>query len=193
MRWWREADSSMLRMQDQRGEIKPSFRETNEETDTGLILHACAVHACSWSVDDRWDSQEAEILFSTWVILATYTACEGHPTQLPCTDRLCDTTSAFSRHGKVSYRKIFQKHPFLVSGVGHDGELPTVEDLCVTYVTHRNSQPPTMPDCSCLVRPRRVWRCFLQLDMPLTFMEYVLSTRQRCCCKQTKNIYMFHP
>ena len=105
----------------------------------------------------------------------------------------CDTTSSFSGQGKKSCWKTFQKHPFLVSGVGHDGELPTVEDLCVTYVTHRNSQPPTMPDCSCLVRPRRVWRCFLQLDMPLTFMEYVLSTRQRCCCKQTKNIYMFHP
>jgi len=39
------------------------------------------------------------------------------------------------------------------------------------YMTHRNSQPSTMPDFSCLVRLRRVWRCCLQLEMPLTYQR----------------------
>jgi len=48
----------------------------------------------------------------------------------------CDTTSSFSGQGKKSCWKTFQKHPFLVSGVGHDGELAPVEEfVCHVYGT----------------------------------------------------------
>jgi len=48
----------------------------------------------------------------------------------------CDTTSAFSGHGNKSCWKTFQKDTFLVSRVGHDGEIAPVEEfVCHLYGT----------------------------------------------------------
>lgn len=46
----------------------------------------------------------------------------------------CDTTSAFSGHGKKKCWKIFQNQPLLVNGIGRDGELPPIEQfVCHMY------------------------------------------------------------
>ena len=99
----------------------------------------------------------------------------------------CDTTSVFSGHGKRSCWKKFQKHTVLVSGFGYDEGSHQVNNLCVTYMVHRNSQQPTISDCSCLVRPRMVWICCLQLMMLWNLIHYVPIVRQRSGYKQTKN------
>jgi len=96
----------------------------------------------------------------------------------------CDTTLVFSCHRKRSCWKTFQKHPLL------SGELVMMESshylkrLCVTHMANRNSQPSTMPDFSCFVRPRKVWRCCFQIEMPWNFRQYVPTTRQRSGCKE---------
>jgi len=89
----------------------------------------------------------------------------------------------------VMGRHLAGKHShFLSVGLVMMESSQQLKNLCVTYIAHRNSKPPTMPDYSCLVRPKRVWRCCLQLMMPWNFMQYVPTTRQRCGCKQTKHI-----
>jgi len=73
-------------------------------------------------------AKKRNFLPNTSGISATYTACDGNPTQLPCTEG-CYTTSAFSGHGKKSCWKTF-----LVNGVGHHGELAPVEEfMCYVY------------------------------------------------------------
>jgi len=62
---------------------------------------------------------------------ATYAVCEGHHTQLPCSDRLWYYFSL-----QWSW-KTFQKYPFLVSGVGHDGEIAPTEE----FVRHLYGTP----------------------------------------------------
>jgi len=41
----------------------------------------------------------------------------------------CDTTSAFSGHGKKTYWKVFESQPHLVNGIGRDGDLSSVEQF----------------------------------------------------------------
>ena len=142
------------------------FSWNQEEADTRLMLHMCE------AADKGYErvlviSRDTYVLLllvyfmcvvEVWKITWTVKkrkcypvhevsqrltqACEGHPTQFPCTDRLCDTTSAVSGHGKKSYWKTSQKHPFLVRGVGHDGEIPPVEEfVCHLYDTPK---PPSI-------------------------------------------------
>ena len=143
----------------------------HEKAETKLILH-------DWEAADRGYERVLAIcrytdillllvhfmsVVEVWVIVGTAKKRKCYPVHevsqrltQPVRDNLlsfhaltgCDTTSAFSSDGKKSYWKTFQKHPFLVSGVGYDGELAAVEECAklpgkdlVTnkHITHRCS------------------------------------------------------
>ena len=138
-----------------RGQTKLSGN--HEEADTSLILHAC-------KAADRGYERVLAICRYTDILLLLvhfmsvvevwiagtakkrkcYPAHEvSHRLTQPVGDNLlsfyaltsCDTTSAFSGHGKKSCWRTFQKHPLLV-GVGRDGELAPVEkSVCHLYDT----------------------------------------------------------
>ena len=64
----------------------------------------------------------------------------------------CDTTSAFTGHGKWSCWKTFRNHPHLVQGNGRDGELALIEQFVYHLYAHLSSQPSTTPDSNSSVR-----------------------------------------
>ena len=128
------------------------FLGNHEESDTRLILHACK------AADRIYERvlvicRVTDVLLlllnfmpvvEVWMITGTAKNRKSYPVHeisqrltQPVRDILlschvltgCDTTSAFSGHGKKSCWKTFQNHPFLVSGVGHDGELAPVEKI----------------------------------------------------------------
>ena len=89
----------------------------------------------------------------------------------------CDTTSAFSGHGKKSCWKPFQNQPLLVKGTGCDGESSS---LPVWHITMPSSNP--------YVRPKWVWRCYLQPKIPWNFTLHVPTTKERSGSRHTRNI-----
>jgi hypothetical protein len=137
----------------------------HEEADTRLILHACE------AADEGYERvlvicRDTDVLLllvhfmpvvEVWMIAGTAKKRKCYPVHevsrrltQPVRDNLlsfhaltgCDTTSAFSGHGKKSCWRTFQKHPLLVSGVGRDGELAPVEEfVCHLYGTPE--QPTT--------------------------------------------------
>ena len=141
-----------------RSEVK--LQGSHEEADTKLVLHSCE------AVNQGYKrvlvicrdtgvillpvhfipAQTAEV----WMISGTAkTKCYpihalSERLAKPLRDDLlsvhaftdCDTTSAFSGHGKRSCWKTFQNHPHLVQGIGHVGELAPIEQfICHLYGT----------------------------------------------------------
>ena len=101
----------------------------------------------------------------------------------------CDTTSAFSGHGKRSCGKTFQNHPHLVQGIGRDGELALIEQFVYHLYAHLSSQRSKTSDSNTSVRPSLVWRCYPQPETPWNFTPHTLTIKQSSGCRQTRSIY----
>jgi len=90
----------------------------------------------------------------------------------------CDTTSAFSGHGKKTCWKVFESQPHLVNGIGRDGDLSSVEEfVCSVFLmVLPQSQMWTKPGFNSSVKPGRALRCCLQRGMPWPCTLVVLTT-----------------
>ena len=135
-----------------RSEVK---RQGNhEEANTRLVLHSCeAVNQGYKRVLVICRDTDVMLLLvhfipaqaaEVWMISGTAKKRKCYPIHelseifaKPLRDNLlgfhtftgCDTTSAFSGHGKRSCWKTFKNHPHLVQGIGHDGELAPIEQV----------------------------------------------------------------
>ena len=137
-----------------RSEVK--LQGNHEETDTRLVLHSCeALNQGYKRVLVICRDADVMLLLvhfiptqtaDVWMISGTGKKRKCYPIHAlserlakPLRDNLlgfhaftgCDTTSAFSGHGKRSCWKTFLNHPHLVQGIGRDGELaPTEQFVC---------------------------------------------------------------
>ena len=142
-----------------RSEVK--LQGSHEEADTRLVLHSCeAVNQGYKRVLVICRDTDVILLLvhfipaqtaEVWMISGTAKKRKCYPIHAlserlakPLRDNLlgfhaftgCDTTSAFSGHGKRSCWKTFQNHPHLVQGISRDGELAPIEQLvCHLYGT----------------------------------------------------------
>ena len=124
----------------------------HEEADTRLILHSCEPVSEGYERLLIKSSDTDVMLFhfmlskaaEIWMISGTARKRKCYPTHT-VSERLlihirenllgfhaltgCDTSSAFSGHGKNTCWAIFQSQPLLVSGIGRDGELALIEQF----------------------------------------------------------------
>jgi len=131
----------------------------HEEADTRLILHSCEAVSEGYErlVVMCSDTDVLLLLLhfmptraaQVWMVSGTSKKRKCYPIHAvsdklpqPVRENLlsfhaltgCDTTSAFSGHGKKTCWKTFQSQPLLVSGIGRDGELAQVEQfVCHLY------------------------------------------------------------
>ena len=148
-----ETDVSSSKREDVR------LRGNHEEADTRLILHSCEAISRGYK-RLLVISQDTDVLLllthftgaenvEVWMISGTARNQKCYPIHLvsgklatTVRDNLlsfhaltgCDTTSSFSGYGKKSCWKTFCKQPFLVGGIGRDGELAPIEQfVCQLY------------------------------------------------------------
>ena len=142
-----------------RSEVK--LQGNHEEADTRLVLHSCEAVSQGYKrvlvicrdtdvmllLVHFIPAQTAEV----WMIFGIAKKRKCYPIHVlserlakPLRDNLmsfhafrgCDTTSAFSGHGKRFCWKTFQNHPHLVQGIGRHGELaPIGQFVCHLYGT----------------------------------------------------------
>jgi len=142
-----------------RSEVK--LQGNHDEADTRLILHSCeAVNQGYKRVLVICRDTDVMLLLvhfipaqtaEVWMISGRAKKRKCYPIHAlskrfakPLRDNLlcfhaftgCDTSSAFSGHGKQSCWKTFKNHPHLVQGIGRDGELAPIEQfVCHLYGT----------------------------------------------------------
>ena len=196
-----------------RSEVK--LQGNHEEADTRLVLHLCEavnqgykrVLVICRDTDVMLllvhfiPAQTAEVL----MISGTAKKRKCYPIHAlserrakPLRDNLlgfhaftgCDTTSAFSGHGKQSCCKTFQNHPHFVQGIGRDGELaPIGQFVCHLYGT---PEQQTVDNA----RLKLFGKGTLGLEMlsptrdalPWNFTPHAPTIKQRSGCRQARSI-----
>ena len=192
-----------------RSEVK--LQGNHEEADTRLVLHSCeAVNQGYKRVLVICRDTDVMLLLvhfipaqtaKVWMISGTAKKRKCYPIH-PLSERLekplrdnllgfhaftgCDTTSAFSGHGKQSCWTTFQNLPHFVQGIGRDGELAPLNNLYITCTAHLSNKPSTMPDSNSSVRASLVRICYPQPTW--NFTPHAPIIKQRSGCRQTSNI-----
>ena len=196
----------MLHMRGQQGGAKSNFKETMKRRTPGWYSIRQAViqksvghlqrYGCHAASSPLYASTNSRSVDELWKRKCYPIHALSERLAKPLRDNLlgfhaftgCDTTSAFSGHGKQSCWKTSQNHPHFVQGIGRDGELAPIEQcVCHLYGTPEQ-QPSTMPDSNSSVRASLVWRCYPQPETPWNFTPHAPTIKQRFGCRQTRSI-----
>jgi len=141
-----------------------------------------------WSMDDRWNSKNRKCypLHTVTVYIKLPQPVKDNLLSFHALTR-CDTTAAFSGHGKKTCWKVFENEPLRVNGMGRDEDLSSVEQfVCHLYFTVLSYTEMWTSNYS--ARTTRAFRCCLQWGMPwpCTFVMPISA------CKQMANTSRYH-